>query len=248
LQHLGVNAQTLSLDAMVASARTDERIAISPEISMTALAENVDLHDRIQESVVELPMSERVVAHRFLAEQAPTIAASMGGDLSVSVEYCLVRIDRPWLLRPFLDQPGWYVPGQRAGFAGSQLPIGVLALRNLEISGPWSDEDVAASAVASDFGPFRVAGGIVDGTLRAPGLQVAGWLFERLGTLPPVDAPGTTPPAPPPPREYVVVKGDSLWKIAAAFYGDGKRWPELATANQLADPNKIAVGQKLVIP
>jgi nucleoid-associated protein YgaU len=49
---------------------------------------------------------------------------------------------------------------------------------------------------------------------------------------------------------YEVKKGDTLWKIAKEYYGDGSLYPEIFKANQdvLSDPDKIQVGQKLRIP
>ena len=49
---------------------------------------------------------------------------------------------------------------------------------------------------------------------------------------------------------YEVKKGDTLWKIAKEVYGDGSLYPEIFKANQdqLSDPDKIKVGQKLRIP
>ncbi len=47
---------------------------------------------------------------------------------------------------------------------------------------------------------------------------------------------------------YVVVKGDSLWKVAEKVYGDGARWMEIAKANSLVNPRVIHSGNNLVIP
>jgi nucleoid-associated protein YgaU len=49
-------------------------------------------------------------------------------------------------------------------------------------------------------------------------------------------------------RKYQVQTGDVLTKIAQRFYGDATLFGLIAAANQLADPNKIAVGQVLSIP
>lgn len=49
-------------------------------------------------------------------------------------------------------------------------------------------------------------------------------------------------------KYHTVVKGDTLWAIAKKYYGDGNRYPEIARANNIANPNIISVGQKLLIP
>ncbi|MBT9175236.1 MAG: hypothetical protein DDT22_00910 [candidate division WS2 bacterium] len=53
-------------------------------------------------------------------------------------------------------------------------------------------------------------------------------------------------------REYdyaiVVEKGDSLWKIAQMYCGDGSLWPEIAKYNEIKNPNLIYPGQEILIP
>jgi S-formylglutathione hydrolase FrmB len=49
-------------------------------------------------------------------------------------------------------------------------------------------------------------------------------------------------------KRYPVVAGDTLSALAARFYGDAKLYPLIARANGIADPNAIAVGQRLIIP
>ena len=49
-------------------------------------------------------------------------------------------------------------------------------------------------------------------------------------------------------RYYTVVKGDTLWGIAKKYYGNGNRYPEIAKANNIANPDLIYVGQKILIP
>ncbi len=57
----------------------------------------------------------------------------------------------------------------------------------------------------------------------------------------------TTPP-PAAPRTYTVVSGDTLFAIAERFYGDGNRYPEIAAASGIANPDLINVGQVVTIP
>ncbi len=47
---------------------------------------------------------------------------------------------------------------------------------------------------------------------------------------------------------YTVVRGDTLSTIAKLRLGDPTRYPEIQSRNNLANPNFIAVDQKLVIP
>lgn len=49
-------------------------------------------------------------------------------------------------------------------------------------------------------------------------------------------------------KYYTVVKGDTLWAISKRFYGNGNRYPEIAKANNIKNPDIIHVGQKLLIP
>jgi nucleoid-associated protein YgaU len=92
--------------------------------------------------------------------------------------------------------------------------------------------------------------------------------FERPRILPPALAPRkfapmiSTPrnpvapsPAPVVPSvstktSVVIVKpGDSLWKLAAARLGNGRRWHELLSVNPgLRDPNHIEAGSQIVLP
>jgi hypothetical protein len=49
-------------------------------------------------------------------------------------------------------------------------------------------------------------------------------------------------------KTYKVVSGDTLWKIAKSYCGDGNRYTEIASANNIKNPNIISVGQVLTIP
>ena len=49
---------------------------------------------------------------------------------------------------------------------------------------------------------------------------------------------------------HIVQKGESLWKIADRYYGDGSKYMVIFEANKpmLSDPDKIYPGQALRIP
>jgi nucleoid-associated protein YgaU len=63
---------------------------------------------------------------------------------------------------------------------------------------------------------------------------------------PPAEAPAPSAA----PRSYTVQAGDTLSKIAKQFYGSANEYPKIFEANRdkLANPDKIQVGQELVIP
>jgi nucleoid-associated protein YgaU len=47
---------------------------------------------------------------------------------------------------------------------------------------------------------------------------------------------------------YVVKSGDNLSNISKAFYGTPNQYTKIAQANNIANPDKIQVGQELKIP
>lgn len=63
----------------------------------------------------------------------------------------------------------------------------------------------------------------------------------------PAPAPAPEPEAPAA-RTYTVQSGDTLWAIAEQFYGDGNRYPEIAGASGIDNPDLIQPGQLLTIP
>ena len=51
-------------------------------------------------------------------------------------------------------------------------------------------------------------------------------------------------------RYHTVQKKETLYALARQYYNDQSRWKDIYEANkaELGDPNKIRVGQRLVIP
>lgn len=47
---------------------------------------------------------------------------------------------------------------------------------------------------------------------------------------------------------YTVKRGDTLGKIARKFYGDARKFPLIVSANDITNPNRLKVGQVLIIP
>ncbi len=47
---------------------------------------------------------------------------------------------------------------------------------------------------------------------------------------------------------YRVQPGDTLWGLADRFYGNGRRWPEIARANNLREGDALTSGTEIKIP
>ena len=61
--------------------------------------------------------------------------------------------------------------------------------------------------------------------------------------------PALTPPASPAGnKQYLVQKGDTLFRIAKAHYGDGNRWQHIAAMNPGLTPATLKAGSRIVVP
>ena len=78
-----------------------------------------------------------------------------------------------------------------------------------------------------------------------PGMRY--WVDPALHFESVIEDPVTVPTGP---NKYIVRPGDTLWSIAAKYYGDGRYWPQIykANKNKIANPNVIRIFQVLIIP
>ena len=49
-------------------------------------------------------------------------------------------------------------------------------------------------------------------------------------------------------KQYRVQKGDTLFRIAKSYYGDGNRWQQIAQANPGLTPASLKAGSTIVVP
>jgi nucleoid-associated protein YgaU len=56
--------------------------------------------------------------------------------------------------------------------------------------------------------------------------------------------------SPMPVRTHTVKRGDTLWSLAQKYYGNGREWRRIYSANRnrINDPNQLPAGIKLIIP
>lgn len=110
------------------------------------------------------------------------------------------------------------------------------------------DGRVLSSPLRWSDGYGQTIAGSIDEVSNMLGATFLGWT-EDMNTLRIVNYTDTPTPEPTPPnRTYTVQPGDTLWGIAVLFYGDGTRYPEIAAANGIENPNLIFPGQEFIIP
>jgi len=104
-------------------------------------------------------------------------------------------------------------------------------------------------------GPVSGAPGDTVKPLTEPGGEVAppGPVTNLTSLVPPEPKPVTpavTPPVAPATAggTYTIKKGDTFIKIAREVYGDQSRMKDIAAANPGLDPNKLKIGQTIVLP
>jgi nucleoid-associated protein YgaU len=49
-------------------------------------------------------------------------------------------------------------------------------------------------------------------------------------------------------QPYTIKSGDTLSAISLLFYGNANKYPQIAKANNLADPNNVPIGTTLQLP
>jgi hypothetical protein len=148
----------------------------------------------------------------------PAVSTATTADTSLHVhfEYVVLSITRlmagrPWWHPEFVAEPAWYVAGMKRGALvpespdpayGHCLPQSLLVVRNVSLTGVWSDEAKATmNQSVHYFGPFLMsppdqtqttsteAQHAELTTILGLGVQVIGELCSKLPPLPPMDDP-----------------------------------------------------------
>lgn len=139
--------------------------------------------------------------HAVLAATLLPQVAPNSSQFSLSFDYCLVSVSRPWLSASFLTHPGWYLPGEAASSWCSgtynlatqrfaYLPAKMLVIKSLKVQAQWSQEDRARLQSIAGLGPFSLLDCQFESdTLIAPGMQIIGWMCQVMPPFPPAADP-----------------------------------------------------------
>jgi len=177
---------------MVARAASSTSVSGPVASSGPTLVQSSALFDSYVQQRNLLQLSDRLRAGVLLDGGAP-MRPSESTSLSVAFDFCVINVRRPWLEGAFVGSTNWYVPGVSKGTltadgaasALSLMPVGFVAIRNLSIASNWSQVDVNNASLATRFGPFNISTNMMNNTLSHEGLQIIGWILQRMVPLPP---------------------------------------------------------------
>jgi hypothetical protein len=143
-----------------------------------------------------LNVKNRLLVSQYIKTQAPTEPVT-ASSFSISFKYCVIDVDRPWLKTSFINDKSWFIPTAKKGELSGEdpnggtltlLPIAFIAIKELSIEANWSNTDIEISKFATDFGPFQVDTEILNNKLSHQGIQIVGWMVQKMPDLPPNDS------------------------------------------------------------
>ncbi len=140
----------------------------------------------------QLRFNDQIYVRNYIKEVSPKDKVDTN-SISIKFDYCYVRIDRPWFSEMLcIANRSWYIPGWRTGSLNDNvqfcyMPIGFVAIKDLEISSNWSQADKEKLKDVTSFGPFDISGENIfeKNTLSKKGIQIIGWMLQELPALPP---------------------------------------------------------------
>ena len=189
-----VAAQSLQISPTIVQAVRLQPLAIALEQSDTVRA--VNQVDDTGIIAVHRPwlVREKLTQIVDTTQREPVESHS----LTLSLKYCMVTINRPWLSQAFLTTRDWFLPGFAAGGISDgtrvnnsdpfpALSVACLLVKDLHITADWAEISGVAQQSAA-FGPFSLIGQTVEqaaSTLTVSGIQIIGWICQIMPLLPP---------------------------------------------------------------
>lgn len=193
-------------------------------------------HPRAEGSALEAPGVDPAQGGTPLSE-----AADEGAPLTLEAQAPREEPAPEQVIGLKADAPA--LPAAAAARAYAVRPgdtLSEIAQHELGSSRRWPE--LVAANPGLDPGKLRVGQSI-----RIPGGQAAGVRSAAVDAVPPkkgADSKATLASG----KTWRVGKGENLWRIAERALGDGKRWGEIASLNPKVDPDKLLLGQVLVLP
>jgi len=171
--------------------------AIQREAMIDRSLTAINIHNELTPKISAFPFRERWEIQQLLVDQSSSQPV-MTSDATISFDYCVVNVMRPWWHNAFINNLSWYIAGQGKGKLSANdghglpaLPVGFVAIKNLSIQAPWTPEDITNLEQSVQFGPFNFDSKVVNGAITHDGTQIIGWMLQDMPDLPPNAAPGT---------------------------------------------------------
>jgi nucleoid-associated protein YgaU len=133
----------------------------------------------------------------------------------------------------------------RGQFPGSQINARVDQGDTVTLTGHTANLETKTQIMAAFNAAVETKNTTNQITIEQPVPQAAGTVFSSTPHAAPIGMTGASEP-----RMHDVASGDTLSALAKRYYGDASKYNQIFEANrdQLSDPDKIQVGQKLKIP
>ena len=158
------------------------------------------LHAAALADIRAMPVMQRTPYLAVLYTYAPKQAVTTA-EATISFDYAVVSAERGWMHDAFIHNGSWAIAqlakGQLSandGHGVPALPVGFVAVKNLKITAPWTQDDVTNLQQSTHFGPFRFDLPVANGTIGHDGIQIVGWILQDMPPLPPNDGPGGQEP------------------------------------------------------
>jgi hypothetical protein len=158
------------------------------------------LHAAALADIRAMPIMQRTPYLAVLSMYAPKQAVNTA-EATISFDYAVVSADRGWMHDAFIHNGSWAIPQQAKGQLSANdghgvpaLPVGFVAVKNLKITAPWTQDDVTNLQQSTHFGPFRFDLPVANGAIGHDGIQIVGWILQDMPPLPPNDGLGGQEP------------------------------------------------------
>jgi hypothetical protein len=195
MMEVATTAARPALTAMQFASVAASPAVASMEVAPVAIPPTADIHTNLVQQISVLPFDQRREVEVMLAQNEPTQAVE-STDASISFDFCLVNIARPWLHNFLFHSRDWFIDGREKGALSKSdgqglpaMPVGFVAVKNLRIRAPWTEQDISNLQNSVQFGPFNFDSKIVDGAITHDGIQIVGWMLQELPDLPPNSPP-----------------------------------------------------------
>jgi hypothetical protein len=152
---------------------------------------SIGIHNDLTSEIAFLPFRQRLEIQSVLAANASTQPV-VTSDVTISFDYRVVEITRPWFHNAFINNTFWRIPGQvkgqlstNGGHGMPALPVSFVAIKALSIQASWTPEDISNLQQSDQFGPFNFDSKVVNGAIGHEGIQIIGWMLQTMPDLPP---------------------------------------------------------------